>query len=82
MKLPRDLSGEEMARLLRRHFGYQITRTKGSHMILTANVRGNKHNVTTPRHRQVRIGSLDGILTDVATANRLPKEKVRKTLFG
>lgn len=73
MKLPRDISGEEIARLLRRHFGYQISRTKGSHMRLTASVHGNQHNLTIPRHREVRIGTLDNILTDVATVYGLTK---------
>ena len=29
MKLPRDLSGSEVARLLERHYGYRVARTKG-----------------------------------------------------
>jgi predicted RNA binding protein YcfA (HicA-like mRNA interferase family) len=33
VKLPRDLSGDELARALRR-YGYQITRQSGSHMRL------------------------------------------------
>ena len=35
MKLPRDRSGEEVARLLARHYGYQMSRSKGSHMTVT-----------------------------------------------
>jgi len=31
MKLPRDLSGVELAKLLRR-YGYEITRQTGSHI--------------------------------------------------
>lgn len=34
MKLPRDLSGERLAQLLQRHFGYRLTRQSGSHMTL------------------------------------------------
>jgi len=34
MKLPRDLSGEALARLLRR-YGYEVTRQAGSHIRLT-----------------------------------------------
>ena len=33
MKVPRDLSGEKVASLLARHYGYRVTRTKGSHMV-------------------------------------------------
>ena len=34
MKLPRDMSGEELAQLLGR-YGYKSTRQTGSHMRLT-----------------------------------------------
>ena len=34
MKLPRDLSGERLAQLLHRHYGYRLTRQSGSHMTL------------------------------------------------
>ena len=30
MKLPRDLSGTEVARRLARHYGYRVTRSRGS----------------------------------------------------
>jgi len=34
MKIPRDISGEELARLLKK-YGYEVTRQKGSHIRLT-----------------------------------------------
>ena len=43
MRLPRDLSGDRLARLLARHYGYSIIRTKGSHM--TATKRKEHHDV-------------------------------------
>ena len=30
MKLPRDLSGSEVAGQLERHYGYRVARTKGT----------------------------------------------------
>ena len=33
MKLPRDLSGSEVAKLLERHYGYCVIRTKGSRIV-------------------------------------------------
>ena len=82
MKLPRDLSGARVARLLARHYGYRVTRTRGSHMTATLTVGSNKHRVTVPRHRDVRIGTLDAIVADVAAFLDLSKREVRKTLFG
>ncbi len=82
MRLPRDLSGNEVARLLARHYGYRVARTRGSHMTLTLTVGADSHSVTVPRHRDVRVGTLDAIAGDVATFLRLSKRDVRETLFG
>ena len=35
MRLPRDMSGEDLAGQLRRRYGYQLVRQRGSHMTLT-----------------------------------------------
>jgi predicted RNA binding protein YcfA (HicA-like mRNA interferase family) len=48
MKLPRDLSGDELAVLLRK-YGYVVTRQTGSHMRLTTSQSG-EHHITIPRH--------------------------------
>ena len=83
MKLPRDLSGEEVARLLARRYGYQMSRSKGSHMTVTkTSPSGSKHSVTVPRHKDVRVGTLDSIVNDVAEFLDLSKGEVRETLFG
>ena len=81
MKLPRDLSGNEVAKLLARHYGYRVTRTKGSHMMLTLTVDSNRHTVTVPRHRDVHIGTLDTIIANVAEFLNLSKREVFETLF-
>ena len=82
MKLPRDLLGNEVAKLLMSHYGYREMRTKGSHMTVTLTIDGNRRSVTVPRHRDVRVGTLDGIIADVAEFLGLPKREVRETLFG
>ncbi|MDE2888984.1 MAG: type II toxin-antitoxin system HicA family toxin [Gemmatimonadota bacterium] len=82
MKLPRDLAGNEVARRLTRHYGYLVTRTKGNHMTVTLTIDSNRHSVTVPRHRDVRVGTLDGIIADVAEFLGLSKREVRETLFG
>ena len=83
MKLPRDLSGAEVARRLARHYGYRVTRSRGSHMTVTLTAAGDQHQVTVPQHRDVRIGTLDAIIADdVAAFLGLPKHEVRDTLFG
>ena len=82
MKLPRGLSGSEVARLLARHYGYRAARTKGSHMTVTLTVGTESHSVTVPRHRNIRVGTLDAIVGEVASFLGLSKRTVRETLFG
>lgn len=81
MKLPRDLSGEEVVKLLNRHFGYQLRRNRGSHMTVTLARRTSEHRLTVPRHRDVRVGTLAQIVSDVAAFVSLPEEEVRRRLF-
>ena len=79
MKLPRDLSGEELAKLLRK-YGYEITRQTGSHMRLTR--RGGEHSITIPRHRALKPGTLSSILKDVAEHLGMRKRELIEELFG
>jgi len=79
MKLPRDLSGPELARLLRA-FGYTITRQTGSHLRVTTQQQG-EHHVTIPNHSPVKIGTLSGILTDVAQHLGMSREDLLRGLL-
>lgn len=80
MRLPRDLSGEELAGLLER-YGYQVTRQTGSHMRLTT-MQGGEHHVTIPQHKSLRAGTLSAILRDVAAHLDMPRDMLLETLFG
>ena len=82
MRLPRDMSGEGLAALLRRRYGYRLVRQRGSHMTLTATVGGVWHSVTVPRHRALRVGTLGGIVADVAAHLGMTRDEVRADLFG
>jgi predicted RNA binding protein YcfA (HicA-like mRNA interferase family) len=46
VKLPRDLSGRDLARALRA-YGYAVTRETGTHMRVTTQQNG-EHRVTIP----------------------------------
>ncbi len=78
-RLPRDVSGQDLARRLR-VFGYQVTRQTGSHMRLTTLQRG-EHHVTIPQHDPLRIGTLAAILADVAEHFELSREELIEQLF-
>ena len=79
MRLPRDLSGEELAVLLGR-YGYEVTRQTGSHMRLTT-TQGGEHHITIPRHQSLRVGTLNAILRDVAEHLDIPRQTLLATLF-
>jgi predicted RNA binding protein YcfA (HicA-like mRNA interferase family) len=79
MRLPRDLSGEELAGLLQR-YGYEITRQTGSHMRLTTLQEG-EHHITIPRHPSLRVGTLNAILKDVAQHLAIDRDTLVKTLL-
>jgi predicted RNA binding protein YcfA (HicA-like mRNA interferase family) len=81
LKLPRDVSGEELIRSLRR-FGYEITRQTGSHIRVSSKFKGTEHRVTIPAHRQLKVGTLAEILGDVASYLDLTREQLTQQLFG
>ncbi len=81
MKLPRDLSGDELARALRR-YGYEITRQTGSHMRLSSSFKGIQHHVTIPAHSPLKIGTLSQILYDVAGYLELTLDQLVEKLFS
>jgi len=80
MRLPRDLSGEDLARSLSA-FGYAVTRQTGSHMRLTTQERG-EHHVTVPRHDSLRVGTIAAILADVGDHFSLSREALIERLFS
>lgn len=57
MKLPRDIGGQELAKLLGK-YGYSVTRQTGSHIRLTTPENG-EHHITIPAHPELRIGTLN-----------------------
>ena len=75
MKLPRDLSGAELIKLLCKHFDYRRVNQEGSHVILeTANPR--QHRISIPDHAPLRIGTLNAILRAVASVQSVEKEDI------
>ena len=81
MRLPRDLSGDELVRLLRRHYGYQVIRQRGSHMRLATTLKGTEHRISVPHHDELRVGTLRTILSLVATYLGVEPENVQRELF-
>lgn len=79
MKLPREISGKELSKLLEK-YGYGITRQTGSHIRLTTALHG-EHHITIPAHKYLKIGTLSSILNDIAIHFKIDKSDLIKELF-
>ena len=81
MRLPRNLSGPELAGVLRRSYGYEVTRQRGSHMRLTSTTQGYEHHVSIPNHNPLRVGTLRRILGDIADYLDIDQDRLVLELF-
>lgn len=80
--MPRDISGDELVRLLRRHYGYRVVRQRGSHIRLATDIRGPEHHVSVPRHSPLKVGTLHSVLSRVAAYLEIGQDELRRELFG
>ena len=80
MRLPRDVSGAELAKRLEQ-LGYRVTRQTGSHLRLTC-FDPPEHHVTVPAHDALRVGTLAAILQAVAVRHGLSRDQLVMHLFG
>jgi predicted RNA binding protein YcfA (HicA-like mRNA interferase family) len=79
VKLPRDLSGADLARALAK-VGYRVTRQTGSHLRLTVDS-PSQHHVTIPAHDPLKVGTLSGILGDIAAHLKIERDELLRRLF-
>jgi predicted RNA binding protein YcfA (HicA-like mRNA interferase family) len=79
MRVPRDLSGPDLARVLT-ILGYSTTRQTGSHLRLTT-LQAGQHHVTVPNHTALRLGTLSAILGDVAAHFGITRDELTDRLF-
>lgn len=81
MKIPRGCGGAELVAALHK-FGYSVVRQTGSHIRLTNTSRGFEHNITVPDHSPLKIGTLNSILSDVASYLQMDKQALMQQLFN
>ena len=79
MKLPRDISGTDLIKVLCKHYGYQRINQEGSHVLLQTESPVH-HRVAVPSHDVLRIGTLDSILRAVAAVQGIDKREILKYL--
>lgn len=78
--MPRDLSGQELIRLLAK-LGYAVTRQTGSHVRLATQDFG-EHHITAPDHDPLRIGTLSAIFAAVASHRGITRYELLGLLLG
>jgi predicted RNA binding protein YcfA (HicA-like mRNA interferase family) len=79
MKLPRDLSGEDLIKHLCKRWGYEWVHQVGSHVILQSQ-EPVPHRVAVPAHTALRVGTLNAILAAVAAHKNVSKEEILRDI--
>lgn len=80
MRLPRNLDAPTLIKALARR-GYVPVRQTGSHIRLQ-HEGPPRHVITVPNHSPLRIGTLAGILAEVAQHHGISREQLQEQLFG
>lgn len=79
MKLPRDLSGQDLIKVLCRDFGYRQVHQAGSHVVLETGEPSHQR-LAVPNHRYLRVGTLNGILRAVSEHKGVTRQTILESL--
>ncbi|HXU33627.1 MAG TPA: type II toxin-antitoxin system HicA family toxin [Thermoanaerobaculia bacterium] len=79
MKVPRDLSGEALIKVLCQRWGYRLVHQVGSHAILETEDPSHQR-IAVPAHKSLRIGTLHGILRAVSSHKGISREDLLASL--
>ncbi len=79
MKVPRDLSGAQLAKVLCRDWGYRVVHQEGSHNILQTEAPGHQR-LSVPNHNPLRVGTLNDIARAVAAHKGMDRQTLLDSL--
>jgi len=79
MKIPRNLKGSSLSKILCKLWDYKIVHQEGSHIILETKIPSHQR-ISIPNHSPLRVGTLNGILTSVARHKQVSKQDILDTL--
>lgn len=79
-KIPRDVDAVKFLKHLKRAFGYEVTRQKGSHLRIER-LSHPIHRMTIPNHDPIVIGTLTDILNELEEVHGIKREALLKLLF-
>ncbi len=80
-EIRRNVSGRELVQRLAR-LDYFVVRQTGSHIRLGCSIVGKVHRLTIPDHDSLKIGTLSGILADIAEFHGIEKIAATVRIFG
>ena len=79
MKVPRDLSGAELVKVLCRDWDYRQVHQEGSHLILETETPRHQR-ISVPNHNVLRLGTLNSVLRAVAAHKGVDRQTVLDSL--
>jgi predicted RNA binding protein YcfA (HicA-like mRNA interferase family) len=79
MKIPRDLSGAQLVKVLCRDWGYRVIHQEGSHIILQTDTPSHQR-LSVPNHNPLRIGTLNGIIRIMSAHKGVERQRLLETL--
>jgi len=79
MKVPRDLSGAQLIKVLCRDWAYRQVNQEGSHVILQTETPGHQR-LAVPNHNPLRVGTLNAIVRAVATHKGVDRQTLLDSL--
>ncbi len=79
MKVPRDLSGAQLVKILCRDWDYRVIHQEGSHIILQTDAPSHQR-LAVPNHNPVRVGTLNGIIRAVCQHKGVERHVLLDTL--
>jgi predicted RNA binding protein YcfA (HicA-like mRNA interferase family) len=75
MKIPRDISGRQLAQALCRDWGYRRVHQTGSHVVLETEAPSHQR-LAIPDHPDLRVGTLNAILRLVSIHKGVTREEI------
>jgi len=75
VRIPRDLYGRDFANHLVRRWAFRELRQTGSHIILRTEEPSGL-TVSVPAHRPLRVGTLAGLLEEIANHKNVSTETI------
>jgi predicted RNA binding protein YcfA (HicA-like mRNA interferase family) len=80
MRIPRGLSGRELAHGLCKQWAYREVSQEGSHLLLATEVPSHQR-IAIPLHSSLNIRTLNGILRTVAAHKGTTREAILKSIL-